>query len=151
MTATWGPRIKNIQDQIVTQVAAQWADDKTGLTAPLNAELDVLAAIEPDARALKPVSIHVWPPTGTIDVMASAHFDGKLSFPVLVRVSGLARSNILTVLREAVGLVVDGYARDTRLNELVADPDTPAVVLGEPQGDAGFMVQEITINVEAIP
>lgn len=152
MAQTWAPVIKSMQDQIVTQILAQWNTDRLSLTAPLGGaagEVDVIADLPHNPRDhLKAVVICVWPAEGDGNMgWPSNSGEAVVTFPVFINVRFRTRTAALTLIREAVGLVVDGVNSDLLLNDTAnGGPAEPTFVFGLIEDLGGEFQQEVKLR-----
>jgi hypothetical protein len=142
--------VKDLQDRIVKQVQERWEKDRASLTKPLSEEVSILADLDgKDEADLKAVLIRVWPPEGNGE--ASSPTDrpgGVMQFPVVVHIMfDVGREDALQLLREAIGVVIDGYLDDPLLNGLSSGPDAPSWSLGRHVLGPGEVAQEVRLNV----
>jgi hypothetical protein len=147
VTTAYRTVAKELQEQLVQQVKDRWALDKGSLLAPLNQDVLIAAGLAPTLRNAYPASIHVFPPMGQALPEVTKGVDGTLGLECYVRVRVPDDVDGTTILREAVGLVVDGYQDDPLLAGKCAGPAAPVFQWDSVALEGSEAVQVVVVNV----
>lgn len=150
MVRYWGPKLRGVREAIAAAVRAEQLAGAADLPTPLHgANFEIVATQSRAPRTLFPVGMRILPPAGgALNGEVTKGLDGFLTFPVALVIKGLDEADMLDLLEEAVGLLIDAIDADPTLGGLTGGWADPGVIPQQQELDlSGTILQEIGISL----
>lgn len=154
MARKWGPKLRELRSALADQIRAEQVAQAQDLPTPLHGDLFEITSIQTNApRTLFPVGMRVMPPAGgQLTTEATQGMEGALTFPVAIVVKGLEEADMLDLLEQALGLLIDAVDTDPTLGGRCGGTGDPAIVLQSQELDLSgvvTMVVGVSLRVRA--
>lgn len=145
MARAWGPKLREVREALAKQIRAEQEAQAADLPTPLHGDLFHITAVQTSAgRTLFPVGMRVMPPAGgALTPETTKGLEGSLVFPVAIVVKGLDEADMLDLLEQAMGLLVDAVDTDPTLGGLTGGTDAPGIILQSQELDLSGTVTQV--------
>jgi hypothetical protein len=147
MTRKWGPKLRQLRVALADAIRAEQEAQAGDLPTPLHGEAFEITSVQTKAPiTLFPVGMRVMPPAG--GGLNSEVTEGALTFPVAIVVKGLEEADMLDLLDDALGLLLDAVDTDPTLGGKCGGLGDPGIVLQSQELDlSGVLTMVVGVNL----
>lgn len=148
MTRFWAPLFKAIQDAIRTAILTERTAQSASLPAGLQGDnFQVYVGTDLDAPPHKPFAVTILPAENSAFVPEVTHgLEAVIEFRASIDLRAGQDAEKLTLLREVVGLIVDGVHADPTLGGLTAGYADQAIQPMDIVAGPGRVGQEVALR-----